>query len=155
MDIKKFEDFKLDHTSVNEEKAKKAKQKKPKKSDEESDEDQNLSDDVEVYHKNEEGDIEKLDSKEWEVAKIVDVIKDEDEIKNIEDQLSEKNVGFKLSTDLDAKDLKRGDTIYLTAILAPRNKSVAYSPGTMGVIKARIVDMYYGLSKLKNIMRYQ
>jgi nucleoid-associated protein YgaU len=140
MDIKKFEEFELGHTSVNEDK---------------TDKNQNLADDVEVYSKNEEGEIEKLDSKEWEVSKIVDVIKDPKEIEDIEKQLSEKNVGFKLSTDLDAKDLKRGDTIYLTAILAPRNKSVAYSPGTMGVIKARIVDMYYGLSKLKNIMRNQ
>jgi hypothetical protein len=140
MDIKKFEEFELGHTSVNEDK---------------TDNNQNLADDVEVYLKNEEGEIEKLDSKEWEVSKIVDVIKDPKEIEDIEKQLSEKNVGFKLSTDLDAKDLKRGDTIYLTAILAPRNKSVAYSPGTMGVIKARIVDMYYGLSKLKNIMRNQ
>jgi hypothetical protein len=140
MDIKKFEEFELGHTSVNEDK---------------TDNNQNLADDVEVYSKNEEGEIEKLDSKEWEVSKIVDVIKDPKEIEDIEKQLSEKNVGFKLSTDLDAKDLKRGDTIYLTAILAPRNKSVAYSPGTMGVIKARIVDMYYGLSKLKNIMRNQ
>lgn len=140
MDIKKFEEFELDHTSVNEDK---------------TDDNQNLADDVEVYSKNEEGEIEKLDSKEWEVSKIVDVIRDPKEIEDIEKQLSEKNVGFKLSTDLDAKDLKRGDTIYLTAILAPRNKSVAYSPGTMGVIKARIVDMYYGLNKLKNIMRNQ
>ena len=60
---------------------------------------------------------------------------------------------MKLSTDLDAKDVKRGDTLWLTAILAPRNKSVAYSPGTMGVLKVRVVDIYYGLSKLKSMIK--
>lgn len=139
MSIKNFEEFELEHTSVQEK----------------NDDNQNLSDDVTVFQKDADGNIEKLDTKEWEISKIVDVIKDQDEIDDIEKQLSEKNVGFQLSSDLDAKDLKRGDTIYLTAILAPKNKSVAYSPGTMGVIKARIVDMYYGLNKLKSLMGKQ
>jgi len=138
MNIKKFEEFKIDHDNMNEKN---------------EDNYQNLSSDIEVLQKNSEGEIEKVDMKEWEVAKIVDVIKDPKEIEELENHIKEAKGGMKLSTDLDAKDVKRGDTLWLTAILAPRNKSVAYSPGTMGVLKVRVVDIYYGLSKLKNMIK--
>ena len=131
MSVKKFKDY------INEEKSDK----------------QNLADDLSVLIKNDDGDIEKVDMNEWEISKIIDVIKDPKEIETLESYLYEARGGVKLSTDLDAKDVKRGDTLWLTALLAPRNKSVAYSPGTMGVLKVRVIDIYYGLSKLKNLIK--
>lgn len=138
MDIKRFEEFEIDHTPVNEE----------------ADDNQNLSDDIEVYKKGiEKDEIEKLDTKEWQVKKIIDIIKDPKEIEELENQIQEAKGGTVLSTDISAKDVKRGDTLWLTAILAPKNKSVAYAPGTMGVLKVRVVDIFYGLSKLKNMIK--
>ena len=138
MDIKSFDEFELNHTSVNEE----------------AEDNQNLSDDVEVFKKSSEKDeVEKLDTDEWAIKKIVDIIKDPKEIEELENQIQEAKGGTVLSTDISAKDVKRGDTLWLTAILAPKNKSVAYSPGTMGVLKVRVTDIYYGLSKLKSMIR--
>lgn len=108
----------------------------------------NLSSDIELLKKDDNGESEKLDLEEWEVVKIVDIIKDDEEI-----EVLEANIGLNLTADLDAKNLKRGDYIYMTALLAPRNKSTAYSPGTMGVLKCRITDIYQGLSKLKSLMK--
>lgn len=137
MNIKKFEEYTLEHTTVNEDK----------------EDYQNLSNDIEIMKKDLDGEIEKVDFKEWEVVKIVDVIKDPKEIEDLEHQIKEAKGGVRLNMDLDAKDVKRGDTLWITAILAPRNKSTAYSPGTMGVLKVRVSDIYYGLSKLKNMIK--
>lgn len=107
---------------------------------------ENLATDVEVYSKDlEKEEIEKLDITEWEIKEILDIIQDPAEIEKIE----EANVGFNLSSDMTPKNLKRGDTIYLNALLQPKNKSTAYAPNQQGVIKCRVIDLYYGLSRLK------
>lgn len=110
-------------------------------------------DDFEILKKAENDEVEKLDTDEWQITKIIDVIKDPKEVEEYENQLKEAKGGVKLNTDLDAKDVKRGDTLWLTAMLAPRNKSNAYAPGQIGVIKVRVTDIFYGLSKLKQVMK--
>jgi hypothetical protein len=47
------------------------------------------------------------------------------------------------------KELKRGDIIWLTALLKKPGSS--YNPQTIGLVKVRIVDLYYGLNKLNYI----
>jgi hypothetical protein len=115
----------------------------------ESEDYQNLSD-LEAYTKDiEKDEVEKLDLTEWNIVEIIDIIRDPKDVEELENQLKEANIGFNLNADMTSKDLKRGDIIYLTAMLQSKNKSTAYSPGTQGVIKCRITDLYFGLEKLK------
>lgn len=110
---------------------------------------QNLSNDIEI--------LNKLDNGEYTIAtgtftidKILGVITDQDEIKKLEEAAG----GFQLSTDLTLKEVKRGDVIWLTALLKRPHSSTPFNQTTMGVIKARIMDYYYGLNKLKSINNY-
>ncbi len=91
--------------------------------------------------------LEPVDMKEYEVSKIIDIITDVEEIKKYE------NAGSNVSTDLTIKKVDIGQIIYLTALLKPRNKSTAYPIGEMGVIRAKVTDIYYGLGKLNQLKR--
>lgn len=108
--------------------------------------DQNLSADIVMLRKLDSGEYAKVDGA-FDIIKIVDVITDADEI----DQLEEAAGGFQLSTDLSVKSVKRGDTIWLTAMLKRPHATTPFNQTTMGVIKARVVDYYYGLNKLKYV----
>lgn len=97
-------------------------------------------------------DIKKLEieeeepiSDEYEVDKIIDVFTDMEEVKE--------TVGSGLSFDIQPKSIERGQTIYFTALLKPRNKSVAYSMGEMGVIKCKVQQTWYGLNKLNRLKK--
>ena len=121
----KFEDFK-----------KKQKENKP------------LSDDITV--------LSKLDSGEYEpikggvdILQIIGVINDEKEIESIEKSIDE---NFSLDTSITVKDIKRGDIIYLTALLQ-KTKGQSFNSQSLGVVKARIVDYYIGISKLNQIKK--
>ena len=121
----KFEDFK-----------KKQKENKP------------LSDDITV--------LSKLDSGEYEpikggvdILQIIGVINDEKEIESIEKSIDE---NFSLDTSITVKDIKRGDIIYLTALLQ-KTKGKSFNSQSLGVVKARIVDYYIGISKLNQIKK--
>ena len=92
--------------------------------------------------------LEELDPKDWEIEKIVDVLTDLNTIKQIEE-----NSGSNVSMDLTVKDVKIGQKIYLTALLKPKNKSTAYAIGEMGVIAARVTDVFYGLNKLNQLKK--
>jgi hypothetical protein len=37
--------------------------------------------------------------------------------------------------------------------LKPRNKSIAYPIGEMGVIKVRVMQTFYGLNKINNLKK--
>ena len=92
-------------------------------------------------------DVEKLDPKEWEIEKVISIIQPD----FIEKSLEAKSSSTPLMTDDVVKDVKRGDYLYITALLKPKNKSAAYNPGQIGVLKVKVVDLYYNLSALKYV----
>jgi len=97
--------------------------------------------------------LSKLDNGEYEkvtgpinIVQITGVITDEEEIK----KLDEISGGPVLNTDLSLKQVKRGQLIWLTCLLQKPSTSV-FNSQTLGTISCRIVDIYYGLSKLSTL----
>lgn len=107
---------------------------------------QTLSDDIIAISKLDNGDYEKVKGP-VNIIQITGVITDEDEIKKLDEIAG----GPALNTDLSLKQVKRGDTIWLTALLQKPSGSAVFNAQTMSVIKARIVDIYYGLNKLSQM----
>jgi len=105
---------------------------------------QPLSDDIIAISKNDKGDYEKVKGP-VEIVQITGVISDEDEIKKLDEV-----AGPLLSTDISMKPVKRGDTLYITALLKKPGTAV-YNTQTIGLLKVRIVDFWYGLSKLSTL----
>lgn len=101
--------------------------------------------DFEKIKKEEEKELVEIDPEEYEIDSIIDIFTDMEEVKE--------SVGTGLSTDMQPKTIERGDTIYLTALLKPRNKSIAYAHGEMGVIKVKVQQTWYGLNKLNNLKK--
>lgn len=60
-----------------------------------------------------------------------------------------------LTTDLNLKNVAKGDTLYITAVLTPKTTSALYKPGRLGVLKVRVLDLYYDLNKLKFNTQYK
>ena len=111
-----------------------------------------LSDDITVLRKLDNGDYEKAKGP-VNIVQVTGVITDEKEIDKIENQLSEAVPSAPVfNTDLRLKKVKRGDIIWVTALLE-RPGNTAWNAQTMGVLKCRIVDYFYGLNKLKYINR--
>lgn len=121
------------------------KNKKIKKFDKDG-EFQPLSDDIIAMSRLDNGDYKKVKGP-VKIVQITGVITDEDEIKRLDEIAG----GPVLNTDLSLKQVKRGDTIWLTALLQKPSSSTVYNSQTMSVIKARIVDIYYGLNKLNQM----
>jgi hypothetical protein len=110
-----------------------------------------LADDIVVLRKLDNGEYEKVKGP-VEVIQFTGVITDDDEIDKIENQLDESVPGGPVfNTDLRLKKIKRGDIIWVTALLERPHSTTSYNSQTMGVIKCRVVDYYYGLNKLKYI----
>lgn len=118
------------------------KDKKIKKFDK-TEEFQPLSDDIIAISKLDNGDYEKIKSP-VKIVQITGIVSDEEEIKKLDEIAG----GPVLNTDISLKQVKRGDIIWLTALLQKPSSSTIYNSQTMGVIKARIIDFYYGLNKL-------
>lgn len=91
-------------------------------------------------------DVEKIKNGEYEIESIIDVFLDP---KDLPIKLQESGVG--VNTDLSVKEVKRGDTIYITAFLRKPGMSLA-SPAVQGVLKLRVVDMFYGLQHLNKAL---
>ena len=98
--------------------------------------------------------LSKLDNGEYEkvigpvnIVQITGVITDEEEIKKLDEVAGG---GAILSTDLSLKEVKRGMEIWITALLKKPSSSV-YNTQSIGVLKVRIIDIYYGLSKLSTL----
>lgn len=109
-----------------------------------------LSDDITILRKLDNGDYDKVKEPVY-IRQVTGVITDKKEIDKIENQLSESVPGAPVfNTDLQLKKVKRGDIIWVTALLE-RPGNTSWNAQTMGVIKARIVDYFYGLNKLKYI----
>lgn len=89
--------------------------------------------------------LEPINSDEWEIDKIIDVITDPKDIEKYE------NAGSNVSMDLTVKSVDVGQILWLTALLKPRNKSVAYPLGELGVIQVKVMATFYGLNKLSQL----
>jgi len=106
---------------------------------------QPLSDDIIAISKLDNGDYEKVRGP-IEIVKVTGLITDEDEIKKLDEIAG----GPVLNTDLSLKQVKRGDTIWITCLLQKPSSSV-FNSQSIGTLKVRIVDIYYGLSKLSTL----
>lgn len=92
-------------------------------------------------------DIEEIKSGEYEIESVIDVFLDPNDIKLKESGI----VG--ITTDLTNKEVKRGDTIYITAMIRKSGSTSFSSPSIQSVLKLRVVDIYHGLSYLNKIVK--
>jgi hypothetical protein len=106
-----------------------------------------LSDDITIISKLDTGDYKKV-TEPVEIVQITGIITDEDEIK----KLDEASGIPPINVDLSLKEVKRGQEIWMTALLKKPGSSV-FNNQSLGLIKVRIVDIYFGLSKLSSIMK--
>ena len=106
---------------------------KRKKSETLSDDIEDLKDDIDSSSKE-----TKLDG-EWEIASIIDVSKNKPV-----------NEAIIINAELGDKTIKRGDYIYITAMIH-RKGSTAYHQQQMGVVKVRVTDIYNNLFILNSL----
>jgi len=78
---------------------------------------------------------------EWEIESIIDVSKHKPEL----------NEAIVINAELGDKSVKRGDFIYITALIHRKTDSAYYHQTQMGVIKVRIVDIYNNMLVLNNL----
>jgi hypothetical protein len=81
---------------------------------------------------------------EYEVEEILDIFLDPKDIPIVEGAIG-------VNTDLSVKEVKRGDYIWITALLRKNGQSFN-SPAVQGVIKLRVVDIFYGLQYLNKVI---
>jgi hypothetical protein len=84
-----------------------------------------------------------IDPNEYYIDKVVDIITDVEEIKEIEEKIK--------TTSFNYRGVDRNDILWLTVMLKPRNNSNAYPLGEMGVVQAKVLQTFYGLNKLKQL----
>lgn len=126
--IKKFDEYYLNEK---EDKAEKSKSKRI--------ENDTLSDNMSDIKKELENEkIIKLEDGEYEIVGINDISLDKP--KDIKEAII-------INAELGTKEVKRGDILWITAML--QKKNVNWS--SMSVLKVRIQDMYQGLSILNTI----
>lgn len=82
-------------------------------------------------------DSSKLDG-EWDIINIIDVSKE-----------MPTNEAVIINAELGDKTVKRGDLIYITALI--QKKGSTYHQNQMGVLKVRVVDIYNTLLILNNL----
>lgn len=95
-----------------------------------------LSDDIEQNNQ----EVQKLPDG-YEIEEIIDVI--------TPNSLEENWIGV---PDISQKELKRGELIYITALIRKKGTTSFTSPSTQAVLKVRIVDIYNGLSYLNKVI---
>ena len=99
-------------------------------------------------------DIEKLEG-EWEIEAIQDVILDIDEA--IErfgsDFVNEAGSAIGTHADLSVKEVKRGETMFITALLRKKGTTSFNAQAVQGVLKVRVVDIFYGLQYLDKALK--
>lgn len=87
-----------------------------------------------------------LDGRDWYIDTIIDIIKDESDIKKYEGII---NAGM----GLENQDIKQGDYIYVTALLKPRNNSTVLSGSETCIIKCHVSKIWRGTSKLSELQK--
>jgi hypothetical protein len=101
-----------------------------------------LSDDIVALSKLEDGTYEEI-KEPVSILQVTGMITDPEEIKQIEE-------AFTLDTSLAIKDIKRGDILWLTALLE-RTSGSSINSQKLGVVKVRVVDYFFGLNKLNQV----
>ena len=104
-----------------------------------------LADDILALEETEDGEFIPIKGP-IEIESIIDIIKDESVITKIEENIT-------VDTAISVGEVKRGQIIYLTAMLKRSHQTTPYNQTTMGVLKCRIIDYFYGLNKLKQVMK--
>ena len=107
---------------------------------------QPLSDDIIAISKLDNGDYEKVRGP-IEIVKVTGLITNEDEIKKLDEIAG----GPVFSTDLGVKQVKRGDTIWITAFIQKPGSQSWANQQSQATLKCRIVDIYMGLNKLNTL----
>lgn len=108
-----------------------------------------LSDDILAMSKLDTGEYEPIEG-EISIVQVLGIVDDPTEIKNIEKSIKE---NFTIDTSLNLKNVKRGEILWITALLQKDNKSQTLNSQTLGVVKVRVVDYFYGLNKLNQIKK--
>jgi hypothetical protein len=108
---------------------------------------EDLSDDIETI---EFDDIEKVKS-DYEIESIIDVSFEEPEEKDYGNELKE-GAGIGLHADLSVKEVKRGQILWISALLRKKGTTSFNSQAVQGVIKVRVVDYFYGLQYMKKAL---
>ena len=103
--------------------------------------DKNLADDL-TSIQDELNKVEKAkNSDEFEIVSILDISKEEPK------DLKEAVV---INAELGNKEVKRGDIMYITAMLK-KKKGTWAGPNVMGIVKVRVVDIFNSLSLLNTL----
>jgi len=91
---------------------------------------------------------DEADFSEFEIESIIDIIHPDEngEYGNEIDEAITTHLGA------DSKDYKRGDTIYITALIRKKNSTSFNSPAKNAVLKCRITDIFFGLQYLKKVI---
>ena len=105
-----------------------------------------LSDDITFLSKLDNGEYTPIKG-EVNIIQVLGLVDNQSDIDNIEKSIKE---NFTMDTSLVVKDIKRGDILYLTALLQKTN---SFNSQSIGVVKVRVVDFYKGVSKLNNIKK--
>lgn len=87
-------------------------------------------------------DIDRI--KEFEIESIIDIFTEP------EDKTVKENI-IGVPSSLTNKEVKRGDLVYITAMIRKPGQSFT-SPATQAVLKLRVVDIYQGLSYLNKVI---
>lgn len=85
---------------------------------------------------------------EYEIESVLDIIKDEDIddfLKSNEDYTTINN------TNMVTKEVKRGEVIWLSALVRPKDKN--YMNPIPVVLKLKVMDIFKGLKYLNKIMK--
>lgn len=106
-----------------------------------------LSSDIFALKELEDGSVEKVKGP-IEIIQVSDVITDKERIEKLEEAISG---GPHFNADLTGKEIKRGDVIWVTALAQRPGTTSWNAQPSYHVLKCRIMDIYYGLNKLKTI----
>jgi hypothetical protein len=92
---------------------------------------------------------EVLDPNEWEITNIIDVIQDPVEIKKHEAVFNA--IPGTYNQVSNPNSITNGSILYMTVMVAPRNKSAAYPIGEIATCKIKILNIWFGTNKLNNL----
>lgn len=82
----------------------------------------------------------------FEIESIIDIFLEPP----TEEKISESGM-IAFNADLTNKEVKRGDVVYITAMIKKPGSSYT-SPASQAILKMRIIDIYHGLSYLNKFI---
>lgn len=74
------------------------------------------------------------------------MLTDKEEIAKLEENIL-------IDTNLTIHEVKKGQTMWITAIISRPNSSTSFNSQSTCVIKVRVVDYFWGLNKLKSLRK--